>query len=423
MTWDESPFLVFKDASGEMIQVMPATADEGRLQLDISLHLPLLYWEERRQWMWHKKWCLPRLRARLRSLPSGAQPAWHSLHVMVSAGTIPKGQTVELELVDQGLLGTCQQPLEGGEAVFSSLQFKHTSFNCGGRSFHLVVSLIAVLSEVEQAHEHRLRGVVCYCSSPIHVDARKRSKVERPCASANDIRLQHRGHDPFSTVQNHLVRTHSFPPNASSATALLAIPVASTPNAAQLSSSHMLATEAQSAAMPIPSTLVTASTPRAISASAEAATVAALVQAMGCTVLELRHDLLITSVLSTSCLGYRPEELVGTSFLNLIFPDEHTALVQTTQSLLAFSYGGNAAKPIGSVRAIHRARMRNGDGTITTIVIDSTIAAIGGSGGQPLQLMLTMRYATPPLRRDTPVFRVFPANVPLTSDVFYGGVE
>uniref|UniRef100_A0A7S0LQB7 PAS domain-containing protein n=1 Tax=Coccolithus braarudii TaxID=221442 RepID=A0A7S0LQB7_9EUKA len=372
--WEESPFLVLKDGSGASIDPLSLVA--GGL-LNVSLQPPLLYWNERRRWMWHKKWCLPRVKVRLK-LPISPEmlPAGHTLQVLVSAGTIRDGQ---VGLADEGLVGTCQLPLEGGEAVFSSLLFKHTSFNCGNRPFHLVVTLIAVGSEAAApaqqtpgpslSDQQKRFGLACYCSSPIHVDARKRTKGERPEASADDVRLmqRQRGNAPFATAE-------------------------------QQAAAHGLAHG-------VPG-VVEAGSPAA-------ATMQALVQAMGCTVLELRSDLVVLSVLSTTALGYQAHELVGQSMLSVLHPDEHSALMQTTQALLAMAAGGGGIGSSSAVRALHRARMRAPNGQIESVVIDSTITAIGTGPAGPHQLLVSIRYATPPVGPDSAIFRVFPANAPM----------
>ena len=38
------------------------------VQLRVHLQLPLLFWEERRSWMWHKKWTLPKVHVRVSTL-------------------------------------------------------------------------------------------------------------------------------------------------------------------------------------------------------------------------------------------------------------------------------------------------------------------------------------------------------------------
>lgn len=69
------------------------------------------------------------------------------------------------------------------EATFSSLQLMHTSRTSGNRLFHLVVS---VAVQGSQGPQQPLASI----SSPaFHVDARKRSQVERPDSSTSDVRL------------------------------------------------------------------------------------------------------------------------------------------------------------------------------------------------------------------------------------------
>ena len=63
---------------------------------------------------------------------------------MVSSGTLNQSDST---LRDQGLSGECIRRLvpsstgEEREAVFSSLLFRHTSFNCGNRAFRLFVTV------------------------------------------------------------------------------------------------------------------------------------------------------------------------------------------------------------------------------------------------------------------------------------------
>ena len=124
-------------------------------QVKVQLQLPLLFWPERARWMWHKKWTLPKLHVQVTSngkpvgggwaaagpIPGGEPP----VYVVVSAGTLcDGGDGVGGSLTDQGLGGgECQRRLVAGETTFSSLLFKHTSFNCGSRPFHLVVTVLA----------------------------------------------------------------------------------------------------------------------------------------------------------------------------------------------------------------------------------------------------------------------------------------
>ena len=96
-------------------------------------------------WMWHRKWTLPAMRVDVEVVgpPHTGPPP--KLWVMITAGTLPGGAG---HLHDAGLDGECQRQLKldangRGWVHFSHLLFKHTSFNCGARPFHLVVTLLA----------------------------------------------------------------------------------------------------------------------------------------------------------------------------------------------------------------------------------------------------------------------------------------
>mmetsp|Transcript_26138 Transcript_26138/g.86145 ORF Transcript_26138/g.86145 Transcript_26138/m.86145 type:complete len:132 (+) Transcript_26138:136-531(+) len=102
--------------------------------LHAAFENPLLYWQERSQWMWHKKWCLPRLSVTValdEAAPLGNAP----LVAMVMCGTLSAGGGAE-QLENQGLTGQCTQRLLRRsrallEASFSSLHLQHTSRTSG----------------------------------------------------------------------------------------------------------------------------------------------------------------------------------------------------------------------------------------------------------------------------------------------------
>ena len=192
------------------------------VQLQAQLQLPLLYWAERSSWLWHKKWTLPKLHVKVscNGKPVGGDyvmnPGEPPMYAVVSAGTLHDGSEGEgSSLHDQGLGGECQRRLVAGETTFSSLLFRHTSFNCGKRPFHLVVAVhapahhplaVAALRRSEATllpntaadgapgapSQQQMVSLACSCSSPIIVNARKRTKGERPDADASDVRLMPR---------------------------------------------------------------------------------------------------------------------------------------------------------------------------------------------------------------------------------------
>ena len=247
--WHEcSTCLVGADSSGRPIDraSMPAWGRSG-LRVSVCFSADLLFWRDRHQWMWHKKWALPTMTVRIER--DGSEPADSVLPtplcVLVSAGTVREEHT---ELLDQGLGGQCQQWVDLGATAkskavvsFSRLTFQWTSFNCGGRPFHLVVTVLAdpkthtappnppeTPPEIPRAtpratsppalpptppleptlaplaappsaplaapppSQQALWPLVSIRSLPVHVDARKRSKSERPHAQEDDIRFIHR---------------------------------------------------------------------------------------------------------------------------------------------------------------------------------------------------------------------------------------
>ena len=138
--------LITEDAHGASVKQCTLTGAGGRTYvMRITPNSPLLFWSARRMWMWHRKWTLPAMRVDVEVVgpPHVGPPP--KLSVMITAGTLPGGAE---HLHDAGLDGECQRQLKldasgRGWVHFSHLLFKHTSFNCGSRPFHLVVTLLA----------------------------------------------------------------------------------------------------------------------------------------------------------------------------------------------------------------------------------------------------------------------------------------
>mmetsp|Transcript_28084 Transcript_28084/g.82884 ORF Transcript_28084/g.82884 Transcript_28084/m.82884 type:complete len:392 (+) Transcript_28084:48-1223(+) len=155
-----------------------------------AFETPLLYWRERTQWMWHKKWTLPRLTVTVNTGAEESSVGSAPLVAMVTCGTLSPAAGHE-ELQHEGLSGQCTQRLvrrTGSEleATFSSLHLQHTSSQCGNRPFHLVIT-VAVMGP------HGPQRPLASISSPaLHVDARKRTKGERPGSNSSDVRLMTR---------------------------------------------------------------------------------------------------------------------------------------------------------------------------------------------------------------------------------------
>ena len=127
--------LVVTAPGGSKVSVQASS----RYRLHVALDGALLHSDERRCLTWHKKWTIPKVHVRVEAIDTmlGAPP--QLLHALICAGTL----RAESDLLhEEGLGGTCLRRVVGGSASFGSLNFKHTSFNCANRPFHLVVALL-----------------------------------------------------------------------------------------------------------------------------------------------------------------------------------------------------------------------------------------------------------------------------------------
>ena len=132
-------------------------------------------------------------------------------------------------------------------------------------------------------------------SNPIHVDARKRTKVERPDAAEDDVRLAQ--------------RSRNAPARA-----------------------------------PAPArALQPAAAAAANTAGGGLGRWAVLFDATGDALLELLPDLTVCRSFTTTSYGYPASALSGESILRLIHPEERPALQQTAQALLAMALGGGGS--------------------------------------------------------------------------------
>lgn len=400
------------------------------LRVHIELHPPLLYWADRRQWMWHKKWALPTLTVRVERLsqPDGtsADGAAASstlaalqngrLYVLVNAGTM-RDESTGLE--NQGLGGDCQRVLQlgpngAGEVSFGKLLFQHTSFNCSNQPFHLVVALLAVPERGAAAGTDtddasaRVNGssamqpLACFCSSPVRVDARKRSKGERPEASADDVRLVSRQRPTGGG--GSAAALPSTAPAAASAASSTYPPV---PGAGGAPSGH----NDQSGATAVQA-LTDGDGGIDLRFSARA-----LMDATSDAVVVVRADGVIVQILSSTVFGYTPSQLLGRSFLTICQADEHPGLLQTMQALLAMNAGYRHASGLTprTIRMLHRVVVGLGVArTAQTVAVDSIMSVASASPGSedaPETLLLCCRRALPVgLEPSDPAFsfRIFP---------------
>ena len=408
--------LVGIDAHGNVIDrtTLPARGTTG-LRAHIELQPPLLYWADRRQWMWHKKWSLPTITVRIErddSAPTGEcangpQPppaaSVERLYVCVSAGTL-RDEGCGLE--DQGLGGDCQRVLElrphgAAEVSFTRLLFQQTSFNCGGRPFHLVVTILAAPpraatngfgeeAAADAPPNSALKPFVCVCSSPVRVDARKRSKGERPEAAEDDVRLVNRQRPTGGNAVGGSASGGGSQLNQGPAAQVAGLG-ASAPESGKASIEGQL-TEARFSAH-------------------------ALIDATSDAFVEVRPDGVVVQMLSSTAYGYTPAQLLGRSLLTICHTDEHPGLLQTMQALLMMagaqragrgvSQGGDGSS-IGTqragpafprtVRMLHRVIVGlGGERTAEAVAVDTilSVTAAAVEGTAPQTLLLSSRRALP----------------------------
>ena len=477
------------------------------LRVQIELHAPLLYWADRRQWMWHKKWALPTITVRVQRLgpPSPAAAfADDRLYVHLTAGTMrDDGAMLEHQGVSGDSQRLCHLGYQGvGEVSFSRLLFMQTSFNCGNRPFHLVVTLLAApprtagesatpmamgatgvgvaaappptpTGGADGSHaqpmscngshaqpiaveatalpmpddgtasangtqppsqqqqqppppppppsQPPLKPLACFCSSAVRVDARKRSKGERPEASADDVRLVSRQRPSAcpaaapATVGGSAAQAQGVGVGVGVGGAAAAAAAAGGIGVAAAMNGQMVG-EGAAHHHPHPHPATHPATHPAIDprltdgdgGSDLRFSARSLMDATSDAMVELRPDGVVVQVLSSSAFGYTPAQLLGRSILTICYTDEHPALLQTMQALLMLNVRAQAGADAASarpglmmprtVRMLHRVIVGlGGPRTAEPVAVDSilSIAAPNRIGGQAQTLLLCARRALP----------------------------
>ena len=118
-TWSSCRNLISTDGAGVLVR-QPSAWPVMNVQLQLQLQLPLLFWSERRRWMWHKKWTLPKLHVKVSCSGKPVGGGWAAngstagdeppVYVVISAGTLHDGSD-GIGLYDKGLGGECQRRL------------------------------------------------------------------------------------------------------------------------------------------------------------------------------------------------------------------------------------------------------------------------------------------------------------------------
>jgi len=324
------------------------------------------------------------------------------------------------------------------EATFSSLQLLHTSFNCGNRPFHLVITVAA-------QGPQGLQALACVSSPPIHVDARKRSKGERPDARAGDVRLAE--HKRAATLVR---RSSSGSGGGGGAPAPPApAPPAVAPHvdgaAGYSEAAHPGGCVAPPAAAPALAAMLPHAAVGMLGGGGGGGGLDArfgldlgavrLIEATGCTVLLVGLDFTVEAALTAAPFGYSRQQLVGCSLLRILHPDEQVAFVQTVQALVAAAAGLEDVSQ-STLRATHRILLPapagvggggvgggggggGGGVAMRASAVDTAISMVQ-CPGQPPRLLFSSRYLLPDgSAAAAGAFRVYPARQ-VQIDAFVG---
>ena len=258
-------------------------------------------------------------------------------------------------------------------------------------------------------------ALACMCSSPIVVDARKRTKGERPEADASDVRLVQRQRgsvphqpkppvlppfgmgacEPLGGAQGQQMwppPQQQFPqqmqphPNATIPPAQLGVVAApvcggmlsaiSEPVVEVLEACGDALIEMQARTRPsclhLPALFAPAATTRPLHRPRPSRPLHPLQPSHP----PARQDTFIVArLLGKNAFGYEPSELEGKSILSILHPADHRPFVQTARALLAMAAGTpGVVTPPQSVRALHRVFFRR-LGQTSEVMVDSIITA------------------------------------------------
>ena len=371
LQWEKCATLLSVDAYGNPVAA-PASPTPWRITAELTPSL--LYRSERRCWMWHKKWCLPRIHVRVERTDGLPLSATDKLSVIVSAGTTRQGEGMgdAPGLYDQGLGGDCQRVVVDGTATFSSLFFQHTSYNCGKRPFHLALTLLWQVPDVVGDGGRRRPP------PPPQGSRRRRARCWRPRRCSPTRSTSTRASEPTPSART-LPRT-TFASRSARATSA----------ASGTGGRPMQAAPAAPVASPC-DTL----DPLSLGA------LGSLFDATGDALLELLPDLTVCRSFTTNAYGYPATFLVGESILRVLPLDHRPTLEQTAQTLLAMALsGGGAAGPAPgrfAVRVRHPVLFcaKEPGGAHRVIAVDSLLTALTPSATPSSSASSSSRCAMP----------------------------
>jgi hypothetical protein len=214
----------------------------------------------------------------------------------------------------------------------------------------------------------------------VHVDARKRSKNERPEAKDDDVRLVQRMRPAPAPSASASASASTYPTQAQQPP----------PQAGLAQVGGWLANLAGN--------IAGGGRQQQSGAPPEG-----LLDAAGDALLQLRPDGVVLVMHSSTAFGYTPEQLLGRSFLTICHPDDRAGLLRTVQSLVLTASGRHASGVVtpahpSSLRVLHRIVLGlTGGRPPEPIAVDSILSVSNAHGraDAPQTIYICSRSALP----------------------------
>lgn len=451
--------VVAEDMRGHQIEAcaIRKSGDGGGLKMTVTPTPPFLYWLARRTWMWHRKWMLPTLTVYVEATTEEAlaSAASRSLMVMVTAGTLDEGSS---SLENAGLSGPesqgrqcqCQRRITldasgRGTVEFSHLLFKHTSFKCGAKPFHLIVTLLSDNEEGEGAGAAAGRAEATQLAMHEEVGAtpttaemaemaKARIELRAPAPATDDAMDIEGPHAPFPMPAT----THAPPPKAVGVRVVPLVCLKSNPihvdarkrdegervNKVGPDDVRFLQRQSAGAASggshsKAPSVPVPAAANNAGSSSSAAHLMPPPVLPRPGTlpahgdfwadhpddaVFEMSFDTVVLGFQSSVVYGYTAKELIGQSLFVLTVPAQRPQLqsaletMKLTEKIVGASGGGPRGRG-PSIRIVHDVIIGLGNpmGQPSIVQVSSRLTLVSGTFGQS-KLLVRSRHAVGPER-------------------------
>lgn len=240
------------------------------------------------------------------------------------------------------------------------------------------------------------------------MDARKRTKVERPEAQPDDVRLMQR----HGRRAQAMSAGASMPPQpgAMGMNSPMNPPSPHAPRASRAGSMEHIplgmpaagGTAAAAALQYAPAAAAAYGTAAGGAVTSCGLLSSRMLDAMGDAMVEVRGDGVVVQMLSSRVFGYGPAELLGRSILTVFHPTEHAPMLQTLRGILALAANVRGAASTAvpqSVRALHKVIVGLGKPQVQpqAVLMDTIISIVlrDGDDSPPATLLLCSRPALP----------------------------